>query len=173
MKHVAERLVRYSDSNKVIHIDDVKDVALKRLAKDRRINDKIRSALKDIDDQLELLVPRQVDDHALQFKRYLQREFGTTINLSKLHKEHPSKYRKLQYYGKPSEVIKEWGLSYKYDRNLEVKNFKKLLGGLSKGQVIHQLYALDKKLYMALTYQARKEGKSVKEYVKKLGFILE
>lgn len=173
MKHVASRLVRYADSNKIIHIDTILDIALRRLAKDKKINHKIRSALHDIDGQLELLVPRQVDDHESQFKRQLQSKFGLVINLSDLKKNYPSRYRKLQTYGCPSEVIRRWGLDYKYDRNIESDRFKDLLGDLSDGGVIRHLYSRDRKLYMAILHQARKEGTSVRQYIEKLGFKFE
>lgn len=170
MKHVASRLVRYADDNKIIHIDDVLDVGLRRLATDKRINHKIRKALADIDSQLELLIPRQVDDPERQFKRYLQREFGLVINLSELKKKHPSKYRKLQRYGSPAEVIKRWGLDYIYGRNIDPSQFKDLLGGYATEGVIRRLFKRDKKLYMAIFHQAKKEGISIKEYIERLGF---
>lgn len=174
MKHVASRLVRYANDNKVIHIDDVTDVALNRLAKDKKINHKIRAALKGIDRQLELLIPRQVDDREKQFKRFLQNEFGLVINLSDLAKNHTGRYRKLQLYGSPTDVLKRWGLDYEYGRNLEVRDFKKLLGSHSNWQkVIRRLHIIDPKLYSAITYQARKEGVTAKDYVKGLGFTLE
>lgn len=173
MKHVASRLVRYADDNKVIHIDDVLDVGLRRLATDKRINHKIRKALADIDSQLELLIPRQVDDPERQFKRYLQREFGLVINLSELKKKHPSKYRKLQRYGSPAEVIKRWGLDYTYDRNIDPSQFKDLLGGYATEGVIRRLFSRDKKLYMAIFHRAKKEGMSIKEYIERLGFKYE
>lgn len=171
MRHVASRLVRYADDNKIIHVDAILDVALLRLSKDKTINPKIRSALKSIDNQLELLIPRQVDNRESQFKRYLQNQFGLVINLSELSKKYPSKYRKLQVFGSPAEVITRWGLDYTYDRNLEVKDFKRLLGGHSDGQqVIRRLNVVDIKLYSAITHQARKEGLTFKEYVERLGF---
>lgn len=173
MKHVASRLARYADENKVIHIDDVLDVALKHLAKDKTINHKIRSSLKDIDDQLELLIPWQVDDPERQFKRYLQRQFGLVINLSDLKKNYPSKYRKLQNYGSPSEVIKRWGLSYTYGRNIEVKQFKPMLNELAENGTIRRLYSRNRKLYKAILHQAKKEGLTVKGYVERLGFKFE
>lgn len=174
MKHVASRLVRYANDNKVIHIDNVTDVALNRLARDKKINHKIRAALKELDNQLELVIPRQVDDREQQFKRFLQSEFGLVINLSSLAKNHSGRYRKLQLYGTPSDVLTRWGLDYEYDRNLEVRDFKKLLANHSDWKrVIRRLHTIDPKLYAAITYQAKKEGLSAKEYTDNLGFTLE
>lgn len=172
MKHVASRLVRYADDNKVIHSDAIIDVALRRLATDKTINHKIRSALHDIDPQLELLIPRQVDDPELQFKRQLQSKFGLVLNLSDLKRNHPSRYRKLLTYGTPAAVLGRWGLDYTYSSTIDVKQFKTLLGGLSEGQQIRDLYKRDRKLYMAILHQARKEGMSVNDYIEKLGFTI-
>lgn len=174
MKHVASRLVRYANENKVIHSDSILDVALRHLATDKKINHKIRSALHDIDPQLELLVPRQVDDHELQFKRSLQSEFGLVINLSDLKKNHPSRYRKLQTFGSPAATLRRWGLGYSYDRNIEVSQFKNLLGGLFSGQQnVRELYNRDRKLYMAISHQAKKENLTLQEFVQRLGFTYE
>lgn len=174
MKHIANRLVRYANKNKVIISDNITDVALKRFATDKEINHKIRAALSNIDPQLELLVPRQVDDHERQLKRYLQNQFGLVINLSELKKDYRSKYRKLQNYGSPAEVLTRWGLDYTYSRVITSKQIKALLGDLVEGQQkIIGLYKRDKKLYMAISHQAKKEGKTVKEYVKSLGFELD
>ncbi|MCY8119572.1 hypothetical protein MOC55_11990 [Bacillus spizizenii] len=174
MKHVASRLVRYADKNKVIHADEILDVALRRLATDKTINHKIRSALSDIDPQLELLVPRQVDDPEKQFKRSLQRKFGLRVNLSILKEDYPSRYRKLQTYGPPSEVLLRWGLDYTYSSTISPNHFKELLGALYEGQQkISGLYKRDKKLYMAISHQAKKEGLSFKDYIETLGYHYE
>ncbi|KZR57512.1 hypothetical protein [Pseudobacillus badius] len=175
MKHIAKRLVPYADDNKIIHIDSITDVALRKLAKDRSINHLIRSSLKTIDDQLELLIPYQVDDKEQQLKRYIQDKMGLVVNLSELNKKHSKHYRMLLEYGSPTDVIKRWGLDYTYSRNINPEQFQDLLGGLAAGQekTIRRLYSTDRKLYMAILHQARKEGLSVKEYVERLGYTYE
>lgn len=173
MKHTAERLLRFTNKNKVIYSPEIFDVVLRRFAEDKSINGKIRKALKNIDPHIELLVPYQVDSRERQFKRYLQNEFGLTINLSDLKKNHPSRYRKLQEFGAPVEVLKRWGLRYTYSRNIEVKNFPILLSEIADGSTLRRLYSDNFKLYQAIAHQAKKEDMNVKEYVERLGFIYE
>lgn len=171
MKNIAERLAQYADDRKVIHSKRIQDPALYQLAVDSRINGKIREALKEIDPDLELYIPRQIDDAEKQFKRQLQYYEGLKINLSRLKRKRTVQYKKLRQFGKPAEVLKRWGLEYEYDRNIPPENFKKLLEQYvdDKGRV-KWLYAKNKKLYKAIYYQARKEGMTIKEYIEKLGF---
>jgi hypothetical protein len=170
MKHVASRLVRYANENKIIHLDAITDVALRMFACDRRINHKIRSALHEIDPQLELLIPYQVDDHEKQLKRYIQDKMGLVVNLSQLQKKHNKHYVKLFDYGSPAEVIKRWGLDYTYDRNVPREKFVEHLQQYVENGIIRRLKVKDNKLYMAIVHQARKEGVTVKQYIESLGF---
>lgn len=171
MKHIASRLVKYANDRKVIHADAITDVVLKRFATDRTINGKIRNALHRIDPQLELLVPYQVDDHERQLKRYIQDKAGLVVNLSYLKNNHRKHYYKLYDYGSPPDVIKRWGLDYTYDRNIPTEQIKELLSDIAVNGAIRRLFTDHRKLYQAITHQARKENITVKEYVERLGFV--
>lgn len=173
MKHIAKRLAKYANEHKIIHVNNIKNVALRKFATDKTINHKIRKALKDIDSQLELLIPYQVDNHEQQFKRYLQNKYGLVINLSKLKKEHNHDYRRLCTYGSPPDVLRKWGLDYTYDRNIPKERIKDMLEAYadSNNRISRKLKSKDRKLYMAIFHQARKEGVSVKDYIEGLGYV--
>lgn len=174
MKHIAKRLVKYADKNKVISISNVNDAALQILLKDKTVVAKVRASLKDIDKQLELLIPRAVDDKEKQFKRFLQRDFGLVVNLSVLQRDHPSRYRKLQLYGNPQDVLNRWGMYYTYDSKIPDSYLPTLLKKYTEkdGVTIKGLFQKDKKLYWNLLYKSQKENKRLGDYLKELGFII-
>lgn len=173
MKHIARRLLPYANDNKVIHADNIKDTALRIFAEDRNLNYKIRESLKEIDTDLELLIPYQVDDHEKQLKRYIQDKMGLVVNLSELYKTHPKHYRLLLTYGSPIEVIKKWGLNYTYGRNIGTDKFSSILSDKYPDGKVKRLYTEERKLYLAIRHQAKKESLSIGEYLDKLGFVYE
>lgn len=169
MRHVAKRLLPYVGKNKVIHSDDVQDPALKRLITDRRINHLIRNALKQHDPDIELLVPRQVDDEEMQLKRYIQYKLGTTINLSELRDNYKKYYLKLYKYGSPKEVLERWGfkVTYNYVTTLEelrenLQEYVKEYGG------VEDLFNNDERLYRLLFYHAKKNDVPMDEFLQSL-----
>lgn len=168
MKPIAERLTRYSNKNKVIHIDSIMDVGLRKLVEDREILKSVRSSLHLIDPNLEILIPRQVDDTEKQFKRYLQHQFGLSINLSELKEKYPAKYRKIQRFGKPSEVLTRWGLAYHYSTTIRETDIKNSLNKYPSHLDNISLFKLNKKLYYAVKYYSSKKGIPVTEYLNSL-----
>lgn len=173
MKHIARRLVPFANNHKVINAEDITDPVLRRFALDETINRKIRAALEEIDKNLELLVPYQVDCKERQLKRYIQNNMGLVVNLSKLKKKHYKQYLKLYEYGSPPEVIKRWGLDYTYDRNIPKEKLQRVLEEYSEEGVVKGLYKNNRKLYMAILHQARKDSENVKTYVENLGYTYE
>lgn len=166
MKHTAQRLTAYA-VNKVIHVNNIKDVALKRLATDKRVIPLIRQALKDIDEQLELLVSKKgtVDSKEKQLKRHIQYHYGTTVNLSELRKKNTKYYLRLFEYGSPPDVIRGWGLDVTYNERLTEEELLATIDEFKDEQGVVRGVTNNEKLYHSLYYRASKEGKSIKDYL--------
>lgn len=170
MKHTAQRLLSYMGKNKVIHVDDVEHPALKRLLYDERALPKIREALKEIDPQIEVLIPRVVDSKENQLKRYIQYYVGTRVNINKLKEEYGYLYFPLTKLGHPEKMLEKWGLSPRYNTKMTEDEIKELLEEIAENGIVEGLHKDHRKLYYAIEYQAKKKGITIKEYLKNLGY---
>lgn len=175
MKHTAGRLLIYA-VNGVIDIRNVKDAPLRRLLKNEQSLPHIRRALKEIDPFLEVLIPYAVDDHELQLKRYIQLKVGVKkgydpvkINLSTLRKKHYKYYLKLFKYGSPADVIRRWGFTIEYDAWMTESLLVDILRGMADEDGILSFDASTKNLYDNAYKLARKQSKTVAEYLADYG----
>ena len=170
MKNTAIRLATMADSNKIIHIDKVEHPSFRRLLLSDKTLPKIRISLRQIDPQMEILIPRKVDDDKLQLKRHIQYNFGTRVNLTSLRKNSYYYYNRLCQYGNPKEVLEELGLDVFYSTVNTDETVKERLEEFSENGVVSGLYSGDKALYMHIVYKSRSLGLSIGEYVESLGF---
>lgn len=168
MKHTAKRLIPYA-INGVIHINKVFDPALRRLCKNRQLQPLIRRALKEYGEHYELLIPYQVDDEEMQLKRYIQLKLGTTVNLSELRRKYRKYYLKLYKYGSPADVIRKWGLEVTYDNTMTEEELWRAVEQIADNGKIKKI-GRNSRLYQSLSYQARKHGMSVSEYLAQKGY---
>lgn len=169
MRHTAERLIPYA-VNDVVHIDNVRDPALRRMAKDKRLQPLIRRALKEKGEQYELLVPYAVDDPERQLKRYIQYKLGTTVNLTTLREGHYKTYLKLFEYGSPADVLRSWGLGVTYSQRVTEEEVQAQARAAAVGGEMPAI-GRNSKLYQALSYYAGKQNLSVGGYLNKMGIF--
>lgn len=168
MRHTAKRLIPYA-VNGVVHVRNVTDPALKRLVKKKELAPLIRRGLKEYGQHYELYIPYQVDSEEMQFKRRLQLKFGTTVNLSDLKANHRTYYKKLCEYGTPADVLRGWGLGVTYNHTMSEEELHIVLEEINEGGVIKSI-GRNSRLYNALSYQARKRGTTVSDYLASLGY---
>jgi hypothetical protein len=164
MVHTAKRLLPYA-TNKVVHIEEIKDPAMLRLLKDKRTLSLLRLGLKDVDSQYEILVPYKVDDEEQQLKRFIQWKLGTTVNLSTLRREHLKYYLKLYTYGSPADVLRRWGLSATHNSFQSEEDFLEALEDFKDSDGIVTGVSGNSGMYRSMRYYASKAGKSISEYL--------
>jgi hypothetical protein len=163
MVHTAKRLLPYA-TNKVVHIEAIKDPAMLRLLKDKRTLSLLRLGLKDVDSQYEILLPYRVDDEEQQLKRFIQWKLGTTVNLSTLRREHLKYYLKLYGYGSPADVLRRWGLSVTHNSFQSEEDFLEALEDFKVDGIVSGVSG-DSGMYRSMRYYASKTGKSISEYL--------
>lgn len=171
-KFIADR-IRHHERNHVIRVSDVKDVTARRLLKDPRAVATTLDCLREGNPAFEIITGTEGLPELT--RKEIQYHLGLKFKLNLLREQFPTLYNRLRRFGKPQDILREWGFDVQLgDNRLSRQTIRTRLWSLVNNKEDRRIIGLERRspsTYAVIKRLARENGVTIKEYIEQeLGF---